>query len=128
MRLKFSWRSVGDSLLPGCSSDLVDADGISVLCSVLMDDGGLSVKTAREAIRDGLEKIDAVRTGATDVAFWEREEWGVEIKPSLVRIYTLAHDSENSTMETETFRNALTGWQDFLSNTPDATVVREIEI
>jgi hypothetical protein len=128
MKLTFSWEQAAGRIIPSCSSIVVNKDGVSLLACVLMDDGGQSHVSAIAWIDEGIARIDAVIDGENSEEAWDREDWGVKLKPDQVVIYSLHDEDYMEIVDTPVFRGALVAWRAFLQSTPNTNLKREVEV
>jgi hypothetical protein len=115
MKLTFSWSENPTGKQPICSSDVVDSSGLSPLCSILMDDGGVDLKTSVAWLKEGVACTDAVISGAAkDRADWDRESWGSSVTSVDTTIYSMPDEHCTQTVSTADFRQALIEWLHFV--------------
>lgn len=128
MKLKFTWEKTGERLSPYCASTRRNNDGISLLASLLMDDGGRNYSQTIAWIDEGIITTDAILNGEILTGKWDREAWGAKLKSNKVKIYSLHSDDYTEEIAPSTFRYALVAWKDFIQSSPDINAIREIEI
>lgn len=116
MKLKFYWCHAPAGPLAFCTSDVLDSSGISPLCCLLMDDGGIDWKTASNWLEEGISRVDrALSAEARQSLFWARECWGAELGKTETKIYSLLEDSVWEKVNTLEFRNVLAQWLNFIA-------------
>lgn len=114
----FSWKRDGDGYTPVSSSNLLNQDGVSLLDCVLMDSGGLSHLEIITWLDEGIRRINFVATGALESSDWSRETWGVELRKTKAKIYSL-HDAEYfQVLSLDGFLKALEQWRAFVQSKP----------
>lgn len=128
MRLTFSWEEWDRDLVPTCSADVLNHEGVSILASILMDDGGTSLIRSFEHIGKGLDAVDAVIAGRVGNATWERESWGASIASDKVRLYSLHDPHYSEQLDTKSFRSALRAWLEFTGTKASGEGSRIVEI
>ena len=115
MKLTFYWSENPAGKQPICSSDEVDSSGVSPLCCILMDDGGVDLKTSVSWLREGVSRVNTVLSGvAKERADWDRESWGSSITSLETTIYSLLDEHCTQTVSTTDFRRALVEWLRFV--------------
>jgi hypothetical protein len=125
MRLRFWWPESSDTPRPAAESDRLNHDGISLLASVLTDQGGGHWQGALPWIREGLSMVERVRRGEVDAADWSRDTFGVDLHKDRARIYSLYVEDYDESMDLDDFDAALRAWLRFLEAGPQpgATLV-----
>jgi hypothetical protein len=124
MQLTFSWMNKD----PCCSSPTVNKDGVSLLCCILMDNGGLSLENTVPWIDHGIARLDAVMSGEATTDDWGRETWGAEVWADEVRIYSLLDEDYSESITALSFRRALVAWREFILSPPDSGATKEVEV
>lgn len=118
MKVKFSWDDSAGSIVPVCTSQVVNRDGISLLSCLLMDDGGVPYLQSISWIEEGLKKTENVMKAEMEDACWDRESWGVIICFDRARIYSLNDEDYFDDISPRQLKGALASWRDFLKTTP----------
>ena len=126
MKLTFSWYEQFGTLEPKCESDTRNHDGVSLVCCLLSDTGGLPYLSSLPWIEEGLRRIDAVKRGEAESLRWGREDWGAWLRRDGARIYSLHEEEYGNVMPLETFEAALRAWKDFLQTPPDANTTKTV--
>ena len=128
MQLSFSWNEERGVPSPHCESNAANVDGICLLASILVDDGGCGHAHSIHWLDEGLKRIDWVSSGEARSLDWSRETWGANLKRSEVTIYSLHDESYVQRFSLKQFRKALVAWRSFLQKTPSLESTEQIEI
>lgn len=118
MNMIFRWAKVGDGFRPACSSGSPRRSAGRLLSNLLIDDGGLGLKTAIDCVGEGVQILESVVSGRVPHAEWDRETWGTNIGADHVEIYFLLQEDYSAYIETAVFHRALVAWLFFLQNGP----------
>jgi len=65
-------------------------------------------------LQKGMAMVQAVSSGKSPNLFWDREDWGAEIRADEVIIYSQHDDSWIEAISIVSFGRALSSWYDFL--------------
>jgi len=128
MQLSFSWNEERGALSPHCESNAVNVDGICLLASILLDDGGCGHAHSIRWLHEGLKRIDSVSSGESLSLDWSRETWGANLTRDKVTIYSLHDESYFQQFSLKQFHTALAAWKSFLQKTPSLESTEQIEI
>ena len=124
MKLEFSWMPSAAGTQASCSIVGLDANTISPIACLLMDDGGLEARTSLAWLQEGIARIDALQSvGPSGPVNWDRESWGAEITPHNTKVYSLYDDSCFDYIATTSFRTALVEWLKFVGAGPTSNVI-----
>ena len=118
MQLTFSWTEQHGTLSPHCESNVVNRDGMCLLASILMDDGGCGHAHSIDWLDEGLKRIDSVSSGESRALDWSRETWGATLTNKEVTIRSLHDESYSQRVGLKEFETALAAWKSFLQHTP----------
>lgn len=129
MKLTFSWADLpnGEDPHPLCSSDRLNAMGVSPLAHALDDNGGLDVAHAVSWIDEGKRRAHAALTGSTEPQVWGREYWGLEFDGERGTAQSLLDPACCEVVPTRTLLALLEQWQEFLIAGPGSSS-RVIEV
>jgi hypothetical protein len=128
MKLTFSWHEQFGKLEPACDSDTVNHDGVSHVCCLLSDTGGLPYLSTLPWIEEGLRRIDTVKRGEAESLRWGREDWGALLHRDGARIYSLHDDDYADVMPLVAFEAALRAWIEFIRLPPDSKATMTIDL
>lgn len=128
MILTLSWEQRLDGVSPCCSSAIVNNDGISLLACLLTDDGGQGYFDTIPWLIEGIAKVDSVEKGKILEATWDRDAWGVMLRPNKATLYSLHDEAYTEVIDLDTFRRALDAWLEFLKSPPDLNIRRDVTI
>jgi hypothetical protein len=128
MKLLLSWEKSVDGLSPGCSSNVVNKDGISPLACLLTDDGGQRFLDTVPWLDEGIERIKLIKCSSIDFADWSRDAWGAELSKEQAKIYSLYDDGCFETLSLDAFEMALLAWRKFIQLTPAVGMSETLEI
>ncbi len=128
MELSFSWNESRGELSPHCASNAVNVDGICLLSSLLLDDGGCGHAHSLDWLDEGLKRVDSVSSGESRYLDWSRESWGAKLTSDVVTIYSLHDEACFQEFSLLQFRTALAAWRSFLQRTPSLESTEQVEI
>ena len=128
MQLSFSWNDASGFLSPHCECDAVSVDGICLLASILLDDGGCGHEHSIYWLNEGLRSIDSVSSGESRSLDWSRETWGAKLTRNEVKTYSLHDESYSQQFSLKQFHTALVAWNSFLQKPPSLEWTEQIEI
>lgn len=128
MRLHFSWEGLAGGLSPGCSSSVVNKDGVSPLACLLTDDGGQVFLDTVSWLDEGVDRIKKIKESKVDFLDWSRDAWGAELTKEQVKIYSLHDESYFEMISLDSFEKALLAWLNFMQLEPRLGITQEIEI
>ncbi|WLQ16461.1 hypothetical protein O5O45_11070 [Hahella aquimaris] len=118
MKVTFSWEDVAGTLSPCCKSGVTNHDGISPLCCLLTDNGGIRYAETVGWIEEGVVRADSVLNGETASSTWGREDWGALLTSDGAKIHSFYDENYFEIIPIEVFRHILTSWRDFLLSIP----------
>jgi hypothetical protein len=107
---------------------VLNPDGISLLCSLLTDDGGLCGDEMLSWMDEGINRIESVKNLSKVTANWGREAWGVELYKEYAKIYFLFEEDYFEIVPLASFETAILNWKKFIQLEPSDSTVLEIEI
>lgn len=116
MKLYFSWLQLEGDIYPNCSSEFVNVDGVSIICCLLMDDGGQRFLDTVSWLNEGIECINLVKGVNSEPVIWSRDAWGVELINSKAKIYSLYDESYFELFDIDSFKIALSEWIIFIQS------------
>ena len=125
MKLRFSWQHVSGRLIADCSSDVVNEDGISILCCLLSDDGGQGAIDTLPWVDEGISLATKVASNEIAQAEWDRDAWGAKLSHDQVQLYSLHDEDYVQYISIESFHAALREWKTFLKIKPDVNAAYE---
>ena len=128
MKLFLFWKKRVDGFSPGCSSDVVNKDGISPLACLLMDDGGQRFLDTVPWLDEGMERIKLIKCSGADSADWSRDAWGAELSKGRAKIYSLYDHDCFETLSLDAFEMALAAWRKFIQLVPVDGMTHTLEI
>jgi len=128
MQLSFSWNDESGALSPQCESNAVNADGICLLASILMDDGGCGHAHSIQWLDEGLKRVDSVSSGESCSLDWCRETWGANLTKNEATIYSLHDESYLQRFSLNQFYIAVVAWKSFLQKLPSLQSAEQIEV
>jgi hypothetical protein len=119
MNIVFSWKRDADGYTPVSRSDLLNQDGVSPLDCLLMDSGGLPYLDTIPWLDEGIKRIKSVATGEVESSDWSREAWGVDIRNSTAKVYSLYDEKCFQILSLDGFSTVLQEWTTFVQSEPD---------
>lgn len=128
MILRFAWNEAFSNSSPTCTSDIVNADGISPLCCLLTDDGGQAPADTLPWLDEGIGRIKSVKDSKIDFVDWSRDAWGVELSKSHAKVYSLYDSDCFEVIDLNSFEVALLGWRNFIDLTSQNKLVGEVDL
>ena len=128
MKVTFSWDSAAGKISPCCASKVVNNDGVSIVCCLLMDDGGVPYPQSIPWVREGIAKIDSVLNGEVVSSSWDREAWGAQIANDGVKIVSLHDEDYFERISLQQFKRVLVAWEDFIASKPNPVERKDIEL
>ena len=128
MKLLLFWKKTVDGFSPGCSSDVVNKDGISPLACLLTDDGGQRFLDTVPWLAEGMERIKLIKGSGTAFADWSRDAWGAELSKGQAKIYSLYDDGCFEVLSLDAFEMALAAWSKFVQLVPADGMNHTLEI
>jgi hypothetical protein len=128
MKLRFSWRRRFDELVPECSSDVVNQDGVSLLSRLLTDWGGGAYTDALPWFAEGLRRLREVKQGGAEAQDWAMNSCGARLSREGVTVYWMYDDDYTETVGLSSFEQALRAWIGFIRTPPDATASQSVEV
>lgn len=128
MKLYFSWLQSEGDLSPSCSSEVVNADGVSPLCCLLTDDGGQRFLDTISWLNEGIDRIKLVKVSGSGGVDWSRDAWGAELTKGQAKIYSLHDEDYFELLDIDSFEIALVAWKDFIQSQPEAGINEVIDL
>lgn len=124
MKITFSWKNISGTAAPFCEAGDLNSDGVSNLCCLLMDDGGIPIVDTISWLSEGIHNADLVISGKLKSANWDRESWGVEMGDGIGKIHSLIDEDYVEEIDLQQLRNAIEYWLRFVQTKPDTNYIK----
>ena len=128
MKVTFSWGSAAGNSSPCCASETVNKDGVSLICCLLTDDGGVPYLQSIPWVREGIAKIYSVLNGEVKSSSWDRDAWGARIALDEVKIVSLHDEDYFERITLQQFKHILVAWEKFIASNPNLGERKDIEL
>ena len=115
MKLEFTWDAAPAGPQATCSAKEPGSNEVCPLACLLMDNGGLDVRTTLTWLREGLARVDAALSGTGKARTnWDREALGAVITEAETNVYSLHDERCAELIPTLEFRRVLVEWLKFI--------------
>lgn len=119
MEITFSWIKDGfGELIPNCTSNEMNANSVSPLACLLLDNGGCNYTESINWLEKGLEMARQVGEGVIDSSDWSRDAWAADLMVGGVKIYSMYDETCFEYVTLNSFRKVLLAWRNFIAKKP----------
>lgn len=119
MLLSLSWKIQFNKVVPFCSFDNTNQNADELLANLLLDDGGQKYLDTLPWLKEGVNRINAVKARNSSSLYWSRETWGAVIDETSVKVYSMHDENFYKVYSLKLFGNALSAWIEFIQTQPN---------